>query len=103
MRAQACSWPGWLDSTISTSHLSLVDIHIVAIERHQAIDDDLALQRREDAFLFELQQVTAAAGGDALELVGGKDAQRRLRRIDMSGRERSPARSASQSSARSTL
>ena len=40
--------------------LQLVDIEFGGIERQQALDDDFALLRREDAGSLELEQVAAA-------------------------------------------
>ena len=48
MRAQACSWPGWLDSTISTTQWTWSRVEVLDVERQQAVDDQLALRRGED-------------------------------------------------------
>ena len=65
--------------------LQAIDVHLVAVlvvvQRHQAVDDDLTLQRRQDSLALELQQVSAAAGGNALQLFGGEHAQRPRRQV----------------------
>ena len=62
MRAQACSWPGWLDSTISTTHLTCSSVELFDVEGQQPLDDDLALVGVEDAAALERQQQAAAVG-----------------------------------------
>ena len=86
MRAQACSWPGWLDSTISTSHLSR---SMSTSSLSSATSRSMTISRcRGDRMpsLFELQQVSAAAGRNAFELVTRKHAQRGLRGFDVRAR-----------------
>ena len=76
MRAQACFLARLARQHHEHEPLEPVDVDVVAIERDEAVDDDLALQRRKNAFLFELQQITAAAGGNAFDLVAREHAQR---------------------------
>ncbi len=78
MRAQACSCPGWLDSTMSTSHLSrsMSTSSLSSATRRSMTISRCSGERMPS--LLELQQVAAAAGRDALELVGREHAQRAL-------------------------
>ena len=59
--------------------LEPVDVDVVAIERHQPVDDDLALQRREDALAA---RAAAGSRGSSVEMRSsssvGEHAQRAL-------------------------
>ena len=65
--------------------LELGDIQLLGVERHQALDDDLTLLRREDPGALELQQVSGAhlglvaAGFETQHLQCLDDVHRRAR------------------------
>ena len=60
----------------------LLGVELVGIERHHAVDDDLALQRLQHAQALEREQKAAAFGRQARQLRLGEDAHRAAARVD---------------------
>ncbi len=61
MRAQACSWPGWLESTMSTTQRTCSSCEVFHVQRQQPVDDQFALRGLQDAHFFQRQQQAAAS------------------------------------------